>query len=42
VDRHSSAVIGGRETIDALIDVNRSVMEGLAASNDTAAVAARA
>ncbi|WP_242148617.1 MULTISPECIES: flagellar biosynthesis regulator FlaF [unclassified Sphingomonas] len=43
VDRHSSAVIGGRETIDALIDVNRSVMDGLAASNDAAtAMAANA
>jgi flagellar protein FlaF len=40
VDRHTSAVIGGRETIDALIDVNRSVMEGLAASNDVGALAA--
>ncbi len=31
VDKHTSAVIGGREEIDELIDVNRSVMEGLAA-----------
>ena len=31
VDRYSSEVIAGRESIDDLIDVNRSVMEGLAA-----------
>jgi flagellar protein FlaF len=31
VGRHSSAVMRGEETFDALIDVNRSVMQGLAA-----------
>ncbi|MEN9932554.1 MAG: hypothetical protein RIS17_1127 [Pseudomonadota bacterium] len=31
VDRHSSAVATGRETLDALIDVNRMVGEGLGA-----------
>ncbi|MBB3032508.1 flagellar biosynthesis regulator FlaF [Alteriqipengyuania lutimaris] len=31
VDRFSSEVIAGREQIDDLIEVNRSVMEGLAA-----------
>jgi flagellar protein FlaF len=40
VDRHTSAVIGGRESIDALIDVNRSVMEGLATGGDAPALAA--
>ena len=30
VDRHSSDVIAGRETIDDLIEVNRAIMEGLA------------
>lgn len=29
VDRHSTAVIAGKETIDALIEVNRSIGEGL-------------
>lgn len=33
VDRFSSQVVAGRDTIDALIDVNRSVMEGLAVHN---------
>lgn len=33
VDRHSSAVIRGEGDIDDLIDINRSVMEGLR-SND--------
>ncbi|AXK43713.1 flagellar biosynthesis regulator FlaF [Erythrobacter aureus] len=32
VDKHTSGVIGGREEIDDLIDVNRSIMEGLAAA----------
>lgn len=31
VDKHTTAVIGGSEKIDDLIDVNRSIMEGLAA-----------
>ncbi|GAB5350145.1 flagellar biosynthesis regulator FlaF [Alteriqipengyuania sp. 357] len=31
IDRYSSEVIAGRESIDDLIEVNRSVMEGLAA-----------
>jgi len=29
VDRFTSEVMTGRETMDALIDVNRSIMEGL-------------
>lgn len=29
VDRHSTAVIAGKETIDALIEVNRTIGEGL-------------
>lgn len=31
VDRHSSAVITGKETLDPLIDVNRLISEGLSA-----------
>lgn len=31
VDRHSSAVVSGREGVRDLIDVNRMVMDGLAA-----------
>jgi flagellar protein FlaF len=31
VGRHSSAVMRGEETFDALIDVNRTMMQGLAA-----------
>jgi flagellar protein FlaF len=31
VSRHSSAVMRGEETFEPLIDVNRSVMQGLAA-----------
>lgn len=31
VDRHTSDVVAGREPMDALVEVNRSVMEGLAA-----------
>ena len=31
IDRFSSEVIAGRESVDDLIEVNRSVMEGLAA-----------
>ena len=31
VDRYSSEVMAGREQIDDLIDVNRTIMEGLAA-----------
>jgi len=30
VDRHSSGVMRGEETVDDLIDVNRTIMEGLA------------
>lgn len=33
VDRQTSVVIGGHDTIDALIDVNRTVMVGLANEN---------
>lgn len=33
VDRFSSEVVTGTETIDPLIDINRSIMEGLAAHN---------
>ena len=29
VDRHTSAVVVGRESIDDLIDINRMIMEGL-------------
>ncbi|MBW6525556.1 flagellar biosynthesis regulator FlaF [Sphingomonas sp. RHCKR7] len=29
VDRHTSAVMRGEEDIDSLIDVNRTIMEGL-------------
>lgn len=29
VDRHTSAVVAGRETIEPLLDVNRSLLEGL-------------
>jgi len=32
VERHTSKVIQGKARIEALIDVNRSIMEGLAAS----------
>lgn len=31
VGRHSSAVMRGEDTVDALIDVNRIIMQGLAA-----------
>ena len=31
VDRHTSEVVAGRETIDALIGINRSILDGLAA-----------
>lgn len=37
VDRHSSEVVAGREAIDDLIEVNRSVMEGLVSANRMAA-----
>ena len=37
VDRFTSDVAAGRETIDDLIEVNRSVMEGLSAAADAAA-----
>lgn len=40
VDRHTSEVIGGRDTMTALIDVNRSVMEGLAAHAEAPALLA--
>lgn len=30
VDRHSSGVMRGNETVDDLIEVNRTIMEGLA------------
>jgi flagellar protein FlaF len=33
VNRHTSEVISGRGSIDALIDVNRSMIEGLSGSN---------
>jgi flagellar protein FlaF len=29
VDRHTSAVVAGRETIEPLLEVNRSLLEGL-------------
>ena len=32
VDRHTSKVVQGKAKIQALIDVNRSIMEGLAAN----------
>lgn len=37
IDRFSSEVIAGREPIDDLIEVNRTVMEGLAAHRLTSA-----
>lgn len=33
VDRHTSDVAGGRESIDQLIDVNLAVIDGLSANN---------
>lgn len=30
VDRHTSAVMAGQESVDDLIDINRMIMEGLA------------
>lgn len=37
VDRHTSAVMAGDESIDDLIDVNRTIMDGLLASEQRAA-----
>lgn len=37
VDRYTSLVITGRESVDQLIEVNRTVMRGLANENGTAA-----
>jgi len=39
VDRFTSEVVAGREPIDALIDVNRAIIEGLAANGKDATVA---
>lgn len=36
VDRHTSAVMRGEEDLDALIDVNRTIMEGLTGDVGTA------
>ena len=33
VDRHTSDVVTGREPIDALIEVNRELLEGLSPSH---------
>lgn len=38
VDRHSSAVMRQGAPIDVLIDINRSIMQGLAPAQATAAV----
>lgn len=40
VDKYTSLVITGRDTIDELINVNRTVMGGLANENGAAATAA--
>lgn len=37
VDRHTSDVVRGRESIDDLISVNRAIIEGLSAENRAAA-----
>lgn len=37
VDRFTSDVVSGRETIDALVEVNKSILEGLAPSRAAAA-----
>lgn len=39
VDRHSTKVIREGASFDILIDINRTMMQGLAQSNDQAAVA---
>jgi flagellar protein FlaF len=33
VDRYTSDVVGGRDSIDGLIDVNRSIIDGLKGEN---------
>lgn len=38
VDRFTSDVVAGREPIDALIDVNRAIIEGLAANGQDVVV----
>jgi flagellar protein FlaF len=35
VDKHSAAVLRGQKDVEPLIDVNRSIMEGLASGNGT-------
>jgi flagellar protein FlaF len=40
VSRHSSLVMRGEDTFDALIDVNRMIMQGLSGRVDAAASAA--
>lgn len=40
VDRHSSAIMREGETFDVLIDINRSIMQGLAPSQDNSAAPA--
>jgi flagellar protein FlaF len=40
VDRYTSDVVSGRESIDPLVEVNRSVLEGLAPNRAQAAAAA--
>jgi flagellar protein FlaF len=40
VDRHSSAIMREGETFDVLIDINRSIMQGLAPSQENAAAPA--
>lgn len=37
VDRHTTAVVRGQESIDDLIDINRSIIDGLANENVAAA-----
>ena len=37
IDRHTTEVMSGREPIDDLIEVNRTIMEGLGASVQSAA-----
>ena len=40
VDRHSSAIMREGETFDVLIDINRSIMQGLAPSQENGAALA--
>ncbi|MFN5083487.1 MAG: flagellar biosynthesis regulator FlaF [Brevundimonas sp.] len=40
VDRHSSAIMREGETFDVLIDINRSIMQGLAPSQENASAPA--